>query len=214
MERPRSMSHCTESGITPYHGITPYPPCYMCMYERHALFNRRSWGSADRFSALADSHLKYSVASMLGSSHGSVKSEHQGFWDSPPHPHYGIDNHWQALAASHRERLHCFEPKGYTTTEPTSEQESLSTPAASDSRKSEPRKRRKRTIFTSEQLRRLEEEFDKHQYLVGTERQNLAKSLNLSETQVKIWFQNRRIKWRKDNLQQYPDYMAESLKGL
>ncbi|EDO47724.1 predicted protein, partial [Nematostella vectensis] len=60
--------------------------------------------------------------------------------------------------------------------------------------------RRKRTIFTSEQLRRLEEEFDKHQYLVGTERQNLAKSLNLSETQVKIWFQNRRIKWRKDNL--------------
>lgn len=59
----------------------------------------------------------------------------------------------------------------------------------------------------------MEDEFDKHQYLVGVERQQLASSLTLSETQVKIWFQNRRIKWRKDNLQQYPDYMAESLQA-
>lgn len=89
--------------------------------------------------------------------------------------------------------------------------DSPSKTAASEPRRTEIKKRRKRTIFTAEQLRRLEDEFDKHQYLVGVERQQLASSLNLSETQVKIWFQNRRIKWRKDNLQQYPDYMAESL---
>jgi len=66
--------------------------------------------------------------------------------------------------------------------------------------KPETKKRRKRTIFTSEQLKRLESAFDRQQYLVGTERERLARELNLSETQVKIWFQNRRIKWRKEHL--------------
>ncbi|XP_068730721.1 GS homeobox 1-like [Montipora capricornis] len=70
------------------------------------------------------------------------------------------------------------------------------------------RKRRKRTIFTSEQINRLESEFEEQQYLVGSERQQLAEALNLSETQIKIWFQNRRIKWRKENKQHFPDLLA------
>ncbi|KAJ7360217.1 Ventral anterior homeobox 1 [Desmophyllum pertusum] len=70
------------------------------------------------------------------------------------------------------------------------------------------KKRRKRTIFTCEQLSRLESEFADQQYMVGAERQQLAEALNLSETQIKIWFQNRRIKWRKENKQHYPDFLA------
>lgn len=57
--------------------------------------------------------------------------------------------------------------------------------------------KRLRTIFNQEQLDRLEVEFNRQQYMVGSERSYLATSLNLSESQVKIWFQNRRIKWRK-----------------
>lgn len=57
--------------------------------------------------------------------------------------------------------------------------------------------KRIRTIFTQEQLDKLEIEFLKQQYMVGSERTYLAHSLNLTESQVKIWFQNRRIKWRK-----------------
>ena len=57
--------------------------------------------------------------------------------------------------------------------------------------------KRARTIFTQEQLNALEVEFEKQQYMVGTERTYLAKALGLTESQVKIWFQNRRIKWRK-----------------
>lgn len=57
--------------------------------------------------------------------------------------------------------------------------------------------KRLRTIFTQEQLDTLEVEFEKQQYMVGSERTYLAKSLGLTESQVKIWFQNRRIKWRK-----------------
>ena len=60
--------------------------------------------------------------------------------------------------------------------------------------------KRKRTIFTADQLERLEKEFDRQQYIVGAQRFYLAADLGLNETQVKIWFQNRRIKWRRQNL--------------
>ncbi|XP_066572416.1 homeobox protein not2 [Amia ocellicauda] len=57
--------------------------------------------------------------------------------------------------------------------------------------------RRIRTIFTDEQLRRLEEVFSKQRYMTGTEKVLLASALQLTETQVKVWFQNRRTRWRK-----------------
>eukprot|EP00111_Clytia_hemisphaerica_P022682 TCONS_00066748-protein len=57
--------------------------------------------------------------------------------------------------------------------------------------------KRRRTIFTSSQLERLEYEFQQQQYIVGQERRFLARQLGLNEIQVKVWFQNRRIKWRK-----------------
>ena len=59
--------------------------------------------------------------------------------------------------------------------------------------------RRARTAFTYEQLVALENKFKQTRYLSVCERLNLALSLNLTETQVKIWFQNRRTKWKKQN---------------
>jgi len=61
--------------------------------------------------------------------------------------------------------------------------------------------KRNRTIFTADQLERLEKEFDRQQYIVGTQRFYLAADLGLNETQVKVWFQNRRIKWRRQNFE-------------
>jgi hypothetical protein len=55
--------------------------------------------------------------------------------------------------------------------------------------------RRARTAFTYEQLVALENKFKQTRYLSVCERLNLALSLSLTETQVKIWFQNRRTKW-------------------
>jgi len=54
---------------------------------------------------------------------------------------------------------------------------------------SECKSKRVRTIFTPEQLERLETEFERQQYMVGTGRHYLAATLNLSEAQVKVWFQ-------------------------
>lgn len=59
--------------------------------------------------------------------------------------------------------------------------------------------KRNRTVFTNEQLDALEHVFSSSKYLVGTERTALAAKLSLNETQVKVWFQNRRIKYRKQN---------------
>uniref|UniRef100_UPI00398F2EC3 homeobox protein not2-like n=1 Tax=Pristiophorus japonicus TaxID=55135 RepID=UPI00398F2EC3 len=68
--------------------------------------------------------------------------------------------------------------------------------------------KRVRTIFTHEQLARLEKEFARQQYMVGSERFLLASALQLNESQVKVWFQNRRIKWRKQSLEQQQAKLA------
>ncbi|XP_043920442.1 homeobox protein not2-like isoform X2 [Protopterus annectens] len=76
--------------------------------------------------------------------------------------------------------------------------------------KSKPGKaKRVRTIFTNEQLARLEKEFSRQQYMVGSERFLLASALHLTEAQVKVWFQNRRIKWRKQSLEQQQAKLAK-----
>merc|ERR1719220_1662589 len=58
--------------------------------------------------------------------------------------------------------------------------------------------KRIRTAFSPSQLLKLEQAFEKNQYVVGAERKELAKNLNLSETQVKVWFQNRRTKHKRE----------------
>ncbi|XP_044268017.1 homeotic protein empty spiracles-like [Tribolium madens] len=57
--------------------------------------------------------------------------------------------------------------------------------------------KRIRTAFSPSQLLKLEHAFEKNHYVVGAERKQLAQSLSLTETQVKVWFQNRRTKHKR-----------------
>uniref|UniRef100_A0A0M3ID72 Homeobox domain-containing protein n=1 Tax=Ascaris lumbricoides TaxID=6252 RepID=A0A0M3ID72_ASCLU len=59
------------------------------------------------------------------------------------------------------------------------------------------RPKRPRTTFSATQLAELEKEYEHNPYLIGEERANLAEKLNLTDTQVKVWFQNRRTKEKK-----------------
>ena len=60
-----------------------------------------------------------------------------------------------------------------------------------------PRKRL-RTTFSASQLKRLESEFHCNMYVVGLKRLRLAQELKLEERHIKIWFQNRRMKFKRD----------------
>ena len=64
--------------------------------------------------------------------------------------------------------------------------------------------RKSRTVSTDLQLRILEKTFSEQKYLDTSSRAKLAQTLGLNETQVKTWFQNRRMKWKKDTKQSKP----------
>ncbi|KAL3041181.1 hypothetical protein OYC64_019398 [Pagothenia borchgrevinki] len=69
--------------------------------------------------------------------------------------------------------------------------------------------RRIRTAFSLEQLHLLELSFRRSHYLSVFERQNISALLQLSETQVKIWFQNRRTKRKKERQLKGPENEEE-----
>ncbi|XP_077567072.1 H2.0-like homeobox protein isoform X2 [Stigmatopora nigra] len=75
-----------------------------------------------------------------------------------------------------------------------------------------------RAVFSNLQRKGLEKRFEIQKYVTKPDRKQLAAMLGLTDAQVKVWFQNRRMKWRhskeaqaqKDKDKEEPDGTAES----
>ncbi|CAM4576503.1 unnamed protein product [Leuciscus chuanchicus] len=96
--------------------------------------------------------------------------------------------------------LPLLSPQHPLTSEPTHSETPVSISSESETEHSTPRlkkPRRSRTIFTELQLLGLEKKFQKQKYLSTPDRLDLAQSLGLTQLQVKTWYQNRRMKWKK-----------------
>ncbi|XP_047448330.1 homeobox protein Nkx-3.1 [Mugil cephalus] len=93
--------------------------------------------------------------------------------------------------------------------------ESLDTscPSSSESRSfsSHGKQKRSRAAFTHLQVLELEKKFNHQKYLSAPERAHLASTLRLTETQVKIWFQNRRYKTKRK--QQTSEFCKDAYKA-
>ncbi|XP_018414393.1 PREDICTED: homeobox protein vex1-like [Nanorana parkeri] len=82
------------------------------------------------------------------------------------------------------EKHQCLDTDSAKSPESLSEEEATSRP---------------RTKFTKEQLRELEKSFKEHRYIGSNEKKRLSKVLKLSENQIKTWFQNRRMKFKRQS---------------
>ncbi|CAH2311497.1 barH-like 2 homeobox [Pelobates cultripes] len=92
-----------------------------------------------------------------------------------------------------REDLHT-DMKGHGTKE-EGDREITSSRDSPPVRAKKPRKAR--TAFSDHQLNQLERSFERQKYLSVQDRMDLAAALNLTDTQVKTWYQNRRTKWKR-----------------
>uniref|UniRef100_A0A5S6QMC3 Homeobox domain-containing protein n=1 Tax=Trichuris muris TaxID=70415 RepID=A0A5S6QMC3_TRIMR len=70
-------------------------------------------------------------------------------------------------------------------------------------------RKQSRPTFTGPQIFVLEKTFEQTKYLAGVDRAKLAARLGMTESQVKVWFQNRRTKWRKQEASQMAKAKSE-----
>ncbi|XP_032168101.1 homeobox protein VENTX [Mustela erminea] len=129
---------------------------------------------------------------------GSVDWLSQSSRVGPSHTSRPAQVSWRSLSAPARVSSSREFPQTGGTEEKPSEVSSRGTPTAGWSREADALPApRVRTAFSAEQVSTLESAFQRRRYLGPAERRRLARDMRLSEVQIKTWFQNRRMKHKR-----------------
>ncbi|XP_029300191.1 ventrally expressed dharma/bozozok antagonist [Cottoperca gobio] len=100
----------------------------------------------------------------------------------------------EGFSSGTEEETSGYESEGGRSLSPSAPTDCIST---STSPASPPLGRRPRTAFTAEQISSLEKAFKRNAYLGTQDKAELCKKLNLSDKQIRNWFQNRRMKLKR-----------------
>nr|XP_033773046.1 barH-like 2 homeobox protein [Geotrypetes seraphini] len=187
-----------------HHGQQPPPPQQQSLQPSPPQHQQGSAGSAPRTSTssflikdiLGDSKPLAACApysTSVSSPHQPPKAEGNGAAESfRPKLEPELQDSKSKVERA-REELHA-DVKGHGTKE-EGDREITSSRESPPVRAKKPRKAR--TAFSDHQLNQLERSFERQKYLSVQDRMDLAAALNLTDTQVKTWYQNRRTKWKR-----------------
>ncbi|KAL1396270.1 hypothetical protein pipiens_010645 [Culex pipiens pipiens] len=167
--------------------MVPADRCHVTDQEE---FDRRSGSGSECYGV----RRKVSAAAAAGGASSGARNS-----DSPLDMRRSADNDSD-----------CDSPSPYGTPYP----HNGSLPSTEDLPSGTTRKKRSRAAFSHAQVFELERRFAQQRYLSGPERAELAKSLRLTETQVKIWFQNRRYKTKRKQIQQHEAALLSATKRV
>ncbi|XP_078344247.1 brain-specific homeobox protein homolog isoform X2 [Oculina patagonica] len=180
-DRPRVASFLIDDILAPQ----ALPSVVQCPSPHEAQSSARhiSTGVTDHNTLLFNQPLNSTCLACYGS-HCHV-TRHPCYW-SPPYTCY--------TAAPVHGGYSCHTNSSFYT----NSSETFTQSIHGQTRSRRPRRPWTRAVFSNLQRKGLEKRFQVQKYLTKADRHQLAAMLGLSDNQVKVWFQNRRMKWRQE----------------